>query len=303
MAMAFYGFFVNVQQRNGFYEAVVQKARQDPDTTIWGVWDSLEKLMKGLKDHCVEWLPTTQCPLLISIDEVHVLYSQRRVDIRSNHTLYSRMTSVLNEGVNHDLEVIILSTANHISSIAPSKQTAPSMREREEGRILPAPFTELPFDVHIIDQPLISGQATLASAGSLEFTAKFGRPLFYSSYLSRQGQSNIVNGIMRNVREKLSGRPWPPAAQTITIDASSIAILSARLLIDLSPTTAHAMPYEEELVRNHLRMLYSVHENRQTLVTGSSPEPLIAEASAQIMNHYLANKTIYEFMGSVRAIC
>jgi hypothetical protein len=34
-----------------------------------------------------------------------------------------------------------------------------------------------------------------------------------------------------------------------------------------------------------MRMLYSVHQDRQVMVTGSSPEPLIAEASAQIM-HY-----------------
>jgi hypothetical protein len=32
-------------------------------------------------------------------------------------------------------------------------------------------------------------------------------------------------------------------------------------------------------------MLYSVHDNLEIMVTGSSPEPLIAEASAQIMHH------------------
>ena len=36
-------------------------------------------------------------------------------------------------------------------------------------------------------------------------------------------------------------------------------------------------------------MLYSAHENRITLVTGSSPEPLIAEASAQIMHYRFKN--------------
>jgi isochorismate synthase EntC len=111
--------------------------------------------------------------------------------------------------------------------------------------------------------------------------------------LSRKGQqeSNIIDEIMSIIREKLSGCPWLSEIPA-EIDASSIAILSARLLLDLSPATAHAKRYEE-LVRNHLRMLYSVHENRQTIVTGSSPEPLIAEASAQIMNHPLANKGLY----------
>jgi hypothetical protein len=97
---------------------------------------------------------------------------------------------------------------------------------------------------------------------------------------------------MGNIREKLSGRSWPPDAPA-DIDASSIAILSARLLLDLSPASVDAKRYEEELVRNHLRMLYSVHQNRQIIVTGSSPEPLIAEASAQIMNYSLMNKEPY----------
>jgi hypothetical protein len=97
---------------------------------------------------------------------------------------------------------------------------------------------------------------------------------------------------MCNVREKLSGRPWPPEAPA-DLDASSISILSARLLLDLSPATANSKRYEEELVRNHLRLLYSVHNERQTIVTGSSPEPLIAEASAQIMHYDISKNKPY----------
>jgi hypothetical protein len=97
---------------------------------------------------------------------------------------------------------------------------------------------------------------------------------------------------MDNVRVKLHGRPWPPELPA-KLDESSIAILSARLLLDLSPASANAKQYEEELVRNHLRMLYSVHQNRQTIVTGSSPEPIIAEASARIMYHTFENGEPY----------
>jgi hypothetical protein len=88
---------------------------------------------------------------------------------------------------------------------------------------------------------------------------------------------------MLTVREKLSGRRWPPTSPA-SLDASSIAVFSARFLLDLSPTASSSRQYEEELVRSHLRMLYSVHQDRQVMVTGSSPEPLIAEASAQIMH-------------------
>jgi hypothetical protein len=103
-----------------------------------------------------------------------------------------------------------------------------------------------------------------------------------------------MDGIMRTIREKLSGRLWAPEVPAV-LDVSSIAILSARLLLDLSSATATvtAKRYERELIRNHLRMLYSVHENRETIVTGSSPEPLIAEASAQIMHYTLMNGEPY----------
>jgi hypothetical protein len=111
--------------------------------------------------------------------------------------------------------------------------------------------------------------------------------------LSRKGgETNIVDGIMGNIREKLYGYPWSPSAPA-DLNASSIAILSARLLLDLSPAAADAKGYKEELVRNHLRMLYSVHENRRIIMTRSSPEPLIAEASAQIMHHPLGSKGPY----------
>ena len=106
--------------------------------------------------------------------------------------------------------------------------------------------------------------------------------------------SDVSKDILSIIQEKLSGRPWPPEQKiSADFDASSIAILSARLQLNLYPATVDAQQYEEELVRNHLRMLYSVHGDLHTLVTGSSPEPLIAEASAQIMHYTLANGEPY----------
>jgi len=219
------------------------------------------------------------------MDEIHVLYNHRIADAGSNYTLYSRVKSVVSELVDEELCAIFLSTMSSVSKLAPSKELAPSLREREDERFLPAPFTELPFDAHIIAEPLVPGQATLSSVGSLEFTAKFGRPWFYANYLSCKNKpgNDIVQGIMRNVQDKLCGRTWSPDKRA-DLDTTSIAVLSSRLLLDLSPTTSDAWRHEEELVRNHLRILYSAHQNREVILTGSSPEPLIAEAAAQIMH-------------------
>ena len=52
------------------------------------------------------------------------------------------------------------------------------MRERDDEHFFPAPFTELPFDVHIVSEPLVSGMVEMASVGFLQFMAKFGWPLY-----------------------------------------------------------------------------------------------------------------------------
>ena len=97
--------------------------------------------------------------------------------------------------------------------------------------------------------------------------------------------------MMLNAREKLRGHRWPPQSPAV-LDPSSIAILSTRFLLDFSPTASDTQQYEEQLVRSHLRMLYSVHQNRHVMVTGSSPEPLLAEAAAQIMHSTIDNNGI-----------
>jgi hypothetical protein len=71
-----------------------------------------------------------------------------------------------------------MSTVSDVASIAPSHETTPSLREQHRDRILPAPFTELPFDVYVITNPLVPGKENLDSVGTFEFTAKFGRPLY-----------------------------------------------------------------------------------------------------------------------------
>lgn len=175
MAMTFYDFFADQELRDDFYTEVVMKAKA-------GSFIDFRSCFKGLIDylklHCSGWLSPAECPFLIAIDEVHVLYT-RRLDKGLKHTLYSLLRSVLSEAVEYPFVVVSLSTARSVSesSLPPSREIAPSMRERNYERQLPATFTELPFDVYISADPLVPGKATLNSVGSLEFTTKFGRPL------------------------------------------------------------------------------------------------------------------------------
>ena len=94
------------------------------------------------------------------------------------------------------------------------------------------------------------------------------------------------------IRHKLCGFEWPPKKPAV-LDASSIAVFSARFLLDLSPSASQARKLDEEQVRSHLRMLYSVQRNRRVAITGSSPEPLIAEAAAITMYYRIENGAPY----------
>jgi len=164
LAKAFYDFFASPSQINGFYERVVADARKSPSANVW---DSFKNFENSLKRRCSNW-PSTVCPFVISIDEVHVLYN-RRMDIGSDCTLYSLFVSVLNK---HNFVTVTLSTERRTASLR-----ALSLKERPDERILAPELTELPFDVYVIADPLICNRETLASVGLLKFTAKFGRPL------------------------------------------------------------------------------------------------------------------------------
>ena len=185
MVKKFYNLFTDTAKRNEFYAMVIAKGTSTSMTTSMGAANlSFQGAQKTLMEHCSDWPHKKHCPIIISMDEVHVLFNARPQD-RLPRTLYSRFKSVVNELVHRDVCLLFLSTVSSIASVAPSKAVPNSLRERSDYRILPAPYTELSFDAHIIADPLTSGKATLASVGWLAFTAKFGRPMYvYPELLS-----------------------------------------------------------------------------------------------------------------------
>lgn len=58
--------------------------------------------------------------LFVSIDEVHVLYSDRK-RANSKYNLYARFKSVLNDGVSYVFGVICMSTVSDVATIATSR--------------------------------------------------------------------------------------------------------------------------------------------------------------------------------------
>jgi len=104
--------------------------------------------------------------------------------------------------------------------------------------------------------------------------------------------NNLPQEIISVIKEKVSGQHWPPAESATGLNQSTFGILSVRLLLDLSPASKS---FEVEQIRNHLRMLYS--SDRFTVISGSSPEPILAEASAQMMHYQVGGKNFINVWG------
>jgi hypothetical protein len=182
MVQTFYDFFDTLARRHKFHLDVIAKSKLLLNEKVYQSvlsrdFDTLHDL---LKQRCTDWLGTTTCPILVSIDEIHVLFKPRAQDVGTPHTLYSHLKYVLSQATPSPFCTIFLSTAtNDVTKHTPSKSNVvpPGMHGRAIVYDIPVPFTELPFDVHIIADPLQPGRHGLESVGTLEFTAKFGRPL------------------------------------------------------------------------------------------------------------------------------
>ncbi|TDL22026.1 hypothetical protein BD410DRAFT_898594 [Rickenella mellea] len=284
LVKSFFDLFNDEEERERFYDDVISPHWDFNVNELSSAWSSLDKALTKMCDKLPDGYP-----IIFSMDEVHVIYEPRSpLDVGTEFTLYSRFKSVLSELASKTFGTVVLTTATAMSKLAPSKAIAPSYRERIHDLELPAPFTELPFDTALFRAPLAQGVYNIKTVGTLEFTARFGRPLWdamYTQYMKDVPPpqlSDAIERVMTVVMEKLSSHelPLPPC----TLNPLSIAILSSRLLLDLSPATTKAREYERELVRSHLRIVYSVHEDQEVSITGSSPEPLVAEAAARIMN-------------------
>ena len=131
MAKTFYDFFSDPLERNDFYQEVTANApglnRRSTD-----VWESFRMLKNSLKERCFDW-PVTSCPLLMSVDEVHVLYTERSCDVESEHSLYSHFTSVLSEATSQDFCVLLLSTKIHVTKVAPPTGVPSSFHARNDA--------------------------------------------------------------------------------------------------------------------------------------------------------------------------
>jgi hypothetical protein len=116
MVKQFYDFFGNTSSRNGFYKRVTDNVPQT--TSSEDVTWSFKAFEDSVQMCCSDW-PVDLCPILISMDEIHVLFNLQVQDAGSIYDLYSCLKSVLSEVVSGDFCFLFLSMPTHPGTSAP----------------------------------------------------------------------------------------------------------------------------------------------------------------------------------------
>ncbi|KAF4586317.1 hypothetical protein EYR38_010592 [Pleurotus pulmonarius] len=270
--------FNNPLERRAFYDFV----RYNIPAPAWFTVKELTQASLSMFKAVRKQVGYNQFPIILALDDVHVLFNDERLS--REHSIYSRLISVLAD-IGQYIGTVVVSTSLAVPLVKPSKEIASSARERAAEFFLPAPYTELSFDVHCRCQPL-SKNLSLNDIGTLKQVSIFGRPLWQSmviSHFDMELHGEAVQSILSTVIRKLIGQQFSTSLPN-EMNAPALAILCTRILLDLSPTISPAQDLIQDLIRSHLRVVYSIHEDREAIISGSSSEPLVAEAAAIVMN-------------------
>ncbi|CAG8802771.1 17563_t:CDS:2, partial [Racocetra fulgida] len=114
----------------------------------------------------------------------------------------------------------------------------------------------------------------------------YGRPLWSSLMSPSLGDTKgfVPHSIINLAMDKLVGgmtyTSWKKKHKNRISIVEALAILGPRLCIDIVPQSEYA----PSLVSNFMRYCINISDDRKNITTSMSTEPVLAEASAQIMN-------------------
>ncbi|KAG6887493.1 hypothetical protein C0995_014910 [Termitomyces sp. Mi166 len=218
--------------------------------------------------------------------------------------------------------VLFLSTFSRVTNVTKSAPSArnfwssrPPPFRPEFGEIVDninAPFVELPFDAWKEPNLVIEGTHSKEDLCSLEFMARFGRPLFWT-FLESGSDYKAITLAMSKLELRLEG-----SAQFALQDSTKgkplsyselIPLLAARVDLTFESNRDEAVLLEGLLVASSMRTVYSVPQHRQYLRGGYPSEPFLAEAAARAMFEIITEgeskvieKSIKEIIGKYKNI-
>ncbi|KAF8573296.1 hypothetical protein K439DRAFT_1375811, partial [Ramaria rubella] len=226
--------------------------------------------------------------LVIYFDEAHVLAADTKplTTNPDDKYLYDILCSCFNYFLGRSIFFIFLSTNTSIDVFAPSSSLARSARMRDNIDTLQAPITEVPFDC-APESPVQPYCHKLDHVCSVEFMSKFGRPLFWTLIkgAGHHRKGELLEDLIKLVRAKLICAHNIDSSHTELTPAARLAVVDVRLMLDYEPRreTFHR---EAELVASHMRIVYSIPQNRAYLRSGYPSEPIVSEAAAQQLHSF-----------------
>ncbi|KAF8519711.1 hypothetical protein JB92DRAFT_2897710 [Gautieria morchelliformis] len=260
-----------------------QKYKDPFDVVEAAAKAELRKLLSEMDSLVDSPATTSDVKLMFYFDEASTLTRGKAPSNPDNKNLYDILCSCFNTFRTYPLFVIFLSTSSHIEALAPSGPLANSARARINADGLQAPITEVAFDCHK-DFPIKSHQYTLQEVSDVAFMAKFGRPLFWAM-LENAGESedNMRVDIIPFARAKLTcHNKLDPSFNELTKEAV-LATLDVRLNLGFNTSKQDTFKLESAQVASHMRMMFSVPQDRASFHSGYPSEPILAEAAAQQM--------------------
>ncbi|KAH8096910.1 hypothetical protein BXZ70DRAFT_945159, partial [Cristinia sonorae] len=226
--------------------------------------------------------------ILIYVDEAHTL-TEHGKNKDNTESGYNALCAALDAIVQFDVLTLFLSTSSELSTLSPSQGEHPSMRVRTIGlACLNPPIVELPFDAWRGpngESIVRENQFKLTDACTLEVMSRFGRVLFWTRLASKN--PSVKNDLLNFAKLKISGDRHYEASASSKLEMNeirNITILSIRIILDFEPSCQSTREMESTLVRGHMRLAYSVPRHREFLRSGTSSEPILAEAAAQLMH-------------------
>ncbi|KAK0447208.1 hypothetical protein EV421DRAFT_2017493 [Armillaria borealis] len=225
--------------------------------------------------------PNKKLKLLIYIDEAHTLM-ERGIIARSN---YLSLCSVMANLDDPDHFIMFMSTSEVLS-------LPKSHNLIVRAATLPAPFTVLPFDV-CANIEYHDPELTFERIRSIQHLGRFGRPMWHTMLAA----SARAQWIIFLARTKLTHRDCAETAKfgihlgepaTVmsgtrlcrTPDVFMVALVDIRVMIEYDPRREESRWLQKEMVRAHMRMVFSSPANREYTTSGYPSEAILAEAAA-----------------------
>ncbi|KAG1732293.1 hypothetical protein EDB19DRAFT_1912133 [Suillus lakei] len=205
--------------------------------------------------------------LVIAFDEAHPLSKMSSKGFRPSHILCRTINAYCQNDAS--VWVVFASTTSPVADFsAPQQVIHDSLRVAIGGDLLYQPYTYLGWDQNADSLSDISAN----DVGKFHHIVGFGRPLWKSLMYKEN--------IMKLAAHKLcnSKRSDP---QDIN---KALAVLSQRFALEICFGHPNAISYLEKGVANHLRVCFSMTEDRSWVFTGYPSEPLLSCVAAILLH-------------------